>query len=175
MDFNLLTVMGVIITNGLMVMILDKKNFYMLCDFLFFFSPPFTKYLLLCTGEDEAPAKDDIIAKEMSELPHKKNKKHKKHKSKKKKRKKKGEKESSSESGAESDVEPPPPPKPVRNTRSRSEIICTFSRIHIDERIGYRIQTFNVILFLFFSIVKILYWPLVFNITLISAFSIKLV
>lgn len=110
----------------------------------------------------------------MSELPHKKNKKHKKHKSKKKKRKKKGEKESSSESGAESDVEPPLP-KPVRNTRSRSELICTFSHIHIDERIGYIIRILSVILFLFFSIVKVLYWPLVFSITLISAFSIKLV
>lgn len=79
----------------------------------------------------------------MTELPHKKNKKHKKHKSKKKKRKKKGEKESSSESGAESDVEPPPPPKPVRNTRSRSVLSCTFSRIHIAERNAYTILIYE--------------------------------
>lgn len=73
-----------------------------------------------CAGEDETPEKDDLNAKEMNELPHKKNKKHRKHKSKKKKRRRKGEKESSSESGAESDVEPPPPLRPVRTTRARS-------------------------------------------------------
>lgn len=77
------------------------------------------KYWLPGTGEDEAPEKDDMNAKEENEPPHKKNKKHRKHKSKKKKRKRKGEKESSSESGAESDVEPPPPPRPVRTTRAR--------------------------------------------------------
>lgn len=71
-------------------------------------------------GEDEAPEKDDVNAKEEPEPPHKKNKKHRKHKSKKKKRRRKGEKESTSESGAESDVEPPPPPRPVRTTRARS-------------------------------------------------------
>lgn len=79
----------------------------------------YLKYWLLGTGEDEAPEKDDMNAKEENEPPHKKNKKHRKHKSKKKKRKRKGEKESSSESGAESDVEPPPPPRPVRTTRAR--------------------------------------------------------
>ena len=72
-------------------------------------------------GEDEAPEKEDMNAKEGNEPPHKKNKKHRKHKSKKKKRRRKGEKESSSESGAESDVEPAPPPRPVRTTRARSE------------------------------------------------------
>lgn len=79
------------------------------------------KYWLPCSGEDEAPEKDDMNAKEEIEPPHKKNKKHRKHKSKKKKRKRKGEKETSSESGAESDVEPPLPLKPVRTTRARSE------------------------------------------------------
>lgn len=73
----------------------------------------------MCTGEDEAPEKDDVNTKEGTEAPHKKNKKHRKHKSKKKKRRRKGEKESSSESGAESDVEPPPPPR--RTTRARSD------------------------------------------------------
>uniref|UniRef100_A0A096M348 Uncharacterized protein n=1 Tax=Poecilia formosa TaxID=48698 RepID=A0A096M348_POEFO len=42
------------------------------------------------SGEDEAPEKDDVNAKESTEVP----------------RRRKGEKESSSESGAESDVEP---------------------------------------------------------------------
>lgn len=79
------------------------------------------KYWLPCAGEDEAPDKDDMNAKEGNDPPHKKNKKHRKHKSKKKKRKRKGEKESSSESGAESEVEQPPPQKPVRTTRARSE------------------------------------------------------
>ena len=70
-----------------------------------------------CVGEDEAPEKDDMNAKEGNEPPHKKNKKHRKHKSKKKRRRRKGEKDSSSESGAESDAEPLP--KPVRTTRAR--------------------------------------------------------
>uniref|UniRef100_A0A1A8BKY4 Si:dkey-67c22.2 n=1 Tax=Nothobranchius kadleci TaxID=1051664 RepID=A0A1A8BKY4_NOTKA len=74
------------------------------------------------SGGGEAPEKDDVIAKEATEPPHKKNKKHKKHKSKKKKRKRKGEKESSSESGAESDAEPPPPPRPVRTTRASARL-----------------------------------------------------
>lgn len=78
------------------------------------------QFLFAHTGEDEAPKKDDVHAKEVTESPHKKNKRHKKHKSKKKKRKRKGEKESSSESGAESDAEPPPQPRPVRTTRARS-------------------------------------------------------
>lgn len=78
-----------------------------------------TKFWVTCTGEDEAPEKDDANAKEGTEVPHKKNKKHRKHKSKKKKRRRKGEKESSSESGAESDVEPQPPPR--RTTRARSD------------------------------------------------------
>lgn len=77
---------------------------------------------ILSPGDDEAPEKDDIIAKEGNDPPHKKNKKHRKHKSKKKKKKRKGEKESSSESGAESDVEPTLPQKPLRNTRARSVI-----------------------------------------------------
>lgn len=102
----------------------------MSCD-LFIFNQKLAKLLLPCTAEDEAPAKDDVISKEVSEPPHKKNKKHKKHKSKKKKRKKKGEKESSSESGAESDVEPLPTPKPLRTTRSRSELMCTFGHIEL--------------------------------------------
>lgn len=87
------------------------------------------KYWVPCAGEDEALEKDDMNAKEVTELPHKKNKKHRKHKSKKKKRKRKGEKESSSESGAESDIEPPPPPRPVRTTRARSGK-CYVSSIH---------------------------------------------
>ncbi|KAG8000722.1 hypothetical protein GBF38_017197, partial [Nibea albiflora] len=73
-------------------------------------------------GEDEAPEKDDINAKEGNEPPHKKNKKHRKHKSKKKKKRRKGEKESSSESGAESDSEPPPPLRPVRTTRASARL-----------------------------------------------------
>ncbi|KAA8588238.1 hypothetical protein FQN60_001432 [Etheostoma spectabile] len=74
------------------------------------------------SGDEEAPEKDEMNAKEGIEPPHKKNKKHRKHKSKKKKRKKKGEKESSSESGAESDAEPPPPPRAVRTTRASARL-----------------------------------------------------
>lgn len=92
---------------------------YFLCLFYFASYLSHLKYLLPCAGEDEAPEKDDMNAKEANEPPHKKNKKHRKHKSKKKKRKKKGEKESSSESGAESDAEPAPPQRPVRTTRAR--------------------------------------------------------
>ncbi len=92
------------------------------------------KYWLSCAGEDDAPEKDDMNAKEGNEPPHKKNKKHRKHKSKKKKRKRKGDKESSSESGAESDVEPPTPPRPVRTTRARSE--------HLKSKLKYNIVNY---------------------------------